>query len=330
MKKVKRKVFFRADGNQLIGMGHFTRALALAEIIKHEFDCVFATINPTKYQENEINKHCGRLINLPEKTTHIEDFLSQLNGDEIVVIDNYDFSTDFQLRIKSKGCKVVYIDDFNDKHYVCDALINNIPGIDPESFIRENYTKLYLGIDYALLRKEFLKKEWRSISKVNNLIFLSFGGSDIHNLTLKFIKLLRKIDERLIINVLIGDAFQHLSLIKSIPGVNIFQNIPAKSVAGLIAKAEICVVPASSLLNEVSCIGSKTLVGYFTNNQLAPYRYFVEENLAIGAGNFMHLEYLRFRELFFKVRESELLIKNLFQKYRFQQEENLKKVFFSL
>jgi spore coat polysaccharide biosynthesis predicted glycosyltransferase SpsG len=203
LKKIKRKVVIRADGNPLIGMGHFTRTLALAEILKDDFDCIFVTINPTKYQESEVLKHCKSLITLQDEAAHIDDFLEHLKGDEIVLLDNYNYTAEFQLQIKSKGCKVVYIDDFNDKHYVCDALINNIPGFEPESFKREEYTKLYLGIDYALLRKDFLKKEWRAFEKKENTIFLSFGGSDLNNLTIKFIEYLKTIDSHLEVNVLI-------------------------------------------------------------------------------------------------------------------------------
>ena len=53
-----------------------------------------------------------------QEETHSADFLSHLQGDEIVVLDNYFFTTDYQRAIKQKGCRLVCIDDMHDKHYV--------------------------------------------------------------------------------------------------------------------------------------------------------------------------------------------------------------------
>lgn len=95
------------------------------------------------------------VYSLPTTGDHFREFLTYLKPTDIVVLDNYYFSSAYQLKIKEIGCKVIFIDDHNDKNYVCDALINNIPGFSPESFAKRDYTKLYLGTDYALLRQEF-------------------------------------------------------------------------------------------------------------------------------------------------------------------------------
>ena len=46
---------------------------------------------------------------------HSADFLSHLQGDEIVVLDNYFFTTDYQRAIKQKGCRLGALDDMHDK-----------------------------------------------------------------------------------------------------------------------------------------------------------------------------------------------------------------------
>ena len=84
----KQKIFFRADADKQIGYGHFVRSLALADMIKEDFDCIFFTQSPTEYQKREIQKVCP-LIELPSNDTKLVVFLNFLQGDEIVFLDNY-------------------------------------------------------------------------------------------------------------------------------------------------------------------------------------------------------------------------------------------------
>ena len=154
---MKKKIYFRTDGNNHIGLGHVIRCLALADMLKEEFECVFATRFVNKYIIEEIEKSCLSYIKLKEDhNKHFEDFLTYINKEDIVVLDNYFFTTEYQIIIKNVGCKLVCIDDMHDKHYVADAVINHGPSLRENQFSVESYTKLCLGLDYALLRKPFL------------------------------------------------------------------------------------------------------------------------------------------------------------------------------
>lgn len=48
-----RKIFFRADASREIGYGHFIRSLALANMLKSDFECSFHTQCPSQYQIQE-------------------------------------------------------------------------------------------------------------------------------------------------------------------------------------------------------------------------------------------------------------------------------------
>ena len=327
---MKQRVIFRADGNLKIGYGHFIRTLGIAGLIKDEFNCVYATQRPTSYQITEINKVCNQIIKLTSDNKHNEEFLTYLHSGDIVVLDNYYFTSDYQLQIKNIGCKLVYIDDFNDKNYVCDALINNIPGFSIDSFKVKEYTKLYLGTDYALLRKEFFNEELRKVKKVKKSIFISFGGADFFNISSKFLNYLDQFDTSLSINLLIGDAFKYQDDLKQFKNLNVYKNIDADKVSKLMAQSDICIVPASSLINEAASIGSKILTGYFADNQKQPYDFFINNDLAIGLGDFRELDYKKFKEKFKKVMQSDYLIKNQRKVYHFQQANNLKNIFYDL
>ncbi len=324
---MKPRVIFRADGNSQTGYGHFIRSLGIAGLINEDFECYYATQTPTDYQLQEIYKVCQEVILLQQTEKHHEEFLQYVEKGDTVVIDDYNYKPEWQLEIRAKGCRVVYIDDFNDKNYVCDALINNIPGFSETSFKKEPYTKLYLGIDYALLRKEFFNPSLRQVSKEGETVFISFGGSDIHNLTEKIITMLQRQRSGLKIHVLAGDAYTGSSGLSKLSNVTIYKNISAAEVASLIAAAAICIIPASSLLNEAACIGSKVLLGYFTANQQQPYQYFVDNQLAIGVGDYRDIDPAGFIAAFDTACQSDYLIKNQQSRYHYQQSQNLKNIF---
>lgn len=67
-----KKIYFRADASATIGYGHFIRTLALADMLKDDFDCTFFTCHPTSYQVSEMEKVCP-FVTLQEET-HYDEF----------------------------------------------------------------------------------------------------------------------------------------------------------------------------------------------------------------------------------------------------------------
>ena len=86
----KRKIFFRADAGPSIGYGHFIRTLALADMLKDDFECILFTQSPSTYQQREAEKVCPVVI-LPSDEKKFDEFLEYITGEEIVVLDNYFF-----------------------------------------------------------------------------------------------------------------------------------------------------------------------------------------------------------------------------------------------
>ena len=62
----KRKIFFRADAGPEIGYGHYIRSLALADMLKQDFDCTMFTQTPTEYQLREAEPICSVHTQGPE------------------------------------------------------------------------------------------------------------------------------------------------------------------------------------------------------------------------------------------------------------------------
>lgn len=281
----RKTIFFRADAGPQIGYGHFIRTLALADMLKEDFDCVFFTVNPTDYQISEMNKVC-RFISL-QAENHFDSFLSLLQGEEIVVLDNYFFTTDYQRKIKKKDCKLVCIDDLHDKHYVADVVINQ--GVSEQSlFDAENYTRLCLGLEWALLRKPFLEAttlaSQRIYSDKTEKITVSFGGADYYGLTEKMIRILLQIDSIKKIDAIVGDSFQFGEEWNNEKKVTLYKQIPAEKISELFLNCDLAILSASTICIEALACGTKVAAGWYVDNQKDFYEYLLKNNYIYGLG----------------------------------------------
>lgn len=284
----KRKIYFRADGNIEIGYGHVIRSLALLNMLKDDFECIFVTRYKNDFLKNQISKVCNKLILLSKGEEHFNEFLELLNGDEIVVLDNYFFTTQHQKQIKKKKAILVCIDDLGDKHFVSDAIINHIDITPYKKYSKEKYTKLFLGIENALLRKEFFE-ERISNNKKKNTLLIAFGGVDFNNLTYKYLNIVlkHKLDVR--ITVVINTAnFKYNNILKlrdKHSNLEILSNLSSEEMKCLMVKTKVAILPSSSMCIEGLALGIDVISGYYVNNQKYAYDFFYDNRFIYGLGD---------------------------------------------
>lgn len=276
-----RKIYFRADADNQIGYGHFIRSLALADMLKNEFECIFVTKAPTDYQRSQVKEVC-LLIELPNNDTRFDLFLDMLCGDEIVVLDNYFYNVDYQLKIKNIGCKLVCIDDFKDKAIVCDLLINTSV-LETADLPLVNAPKKLLGLKWALLRKEF-RFNSRMAYNDGKRVMICFGGADILNLTQKAINAVVGISEIEYIDVVIGDAKNKEDYLLD-DRISVYQGLSALEMSDLLCKSDFCIVSTSGIAFEAVALGCKVFSGYYVDNQLNLYNNLILNNYIYGLGD---------------------------------------------
>jgi len=289
---MKPKIYIRSDGNSEIGLGHVIRCLALAEMLKEDFSCIFVTRFLTDYINAETRKICDDIIILPESDDHFDAFLSILSGDEIVVLDNYFFDTDYQKAIKNKGCKLICIDDMHDKHFVADIVINHAPGVLESDYSVESYTKCLLGTKYALLRIPFLYLAKRS-KKYNmaNKAFVCFGGGNYNNIAKRVVERLlsfKFIDKIFIVT---GGAYIHIDNLQILSELHsdkifLYSDINAEQIVEILTNSDFAIVPSSSILWECMAAKLPVITGYYVDNQKRNSGYFFDKNIGRVVGDF--------------------------------------------
>lgn len=283
------KILFRADAGANIGYGHFIRSLALADMLKDDFDCVFYTSEPTPYQVDQMQQVCKYVV-LEEKSK-FHQFLDCIGGDEIVVLDNYFYTTDYQIKIKEKGCKLVCIDDMHDRHFVADLIINQAINVTPEDYSCEVYTRFAFGLGYSLLRKPFFdackKKEERQYKKGKESVdvVVAFGGSDYLDLTSKVISNIEDMSIIHRITAIVGDSYSTEKMMES-HKVNYLKNLSAQEIADLFTSSDVAILPCSTMMNEALACGITPIGGYYVQNQENDYYAFMLANMIMGVGDY--------------------------------------------
>lgn len=283
---MKRKIFFRADADQRIGYGHFIRTLALADMLKNVFNCVFYTQTPSEYQKKELAAVCP-YVSLPSDNTKFYSFLDELGGDEIVVLDNYFYTSEYESQIREKGCKVVLIDNLHQRHSRADAVIGFLMGLREEDYSVEPYSRLYLGTDYTLLRRPFLERLGKHHSPIVDKgklnVVVSFGGSDQHGVAVAIANLLASSDTIKQITV-IGNKSEGLLQSDKI----IFRSgLSAQEMCDMFVSHDLAILPASTTMLEALACEIKIIGGYYVDNQQNNYHQYVRSDAIIGCGNLL-------------------------------------------
>jgi UDP-2,4-diacetamido-2,4,6-trideoxy-beta-L-altropyranose hydrolase len=284
----KRRLYIRVEASVHIGLGHLTRCLALAKILGTDFDVEFRCLEVPRDLEKVFEEIGSSLIMLQDELS----FFEELKQDDLVVLDGYHFSGDYQQKLKQKGCLIILIDDLCDAPlYHADLIINHGPGFSPSTYPAEAYSMFALGIEYALLRESFLKlvgcnRQIKSIEK----IFICFGGSDPNNLTKRVIECCTEQQITRQINVVLGQSYQHLDELKGLFGkdknINIYSSLSEIEMCTLVASSDLAIVPSSSILLEAIAAKCLIITGFYIENQRFLYERTVDGIQIVGASNF--------------------------------------------
>jgi UDP-2,4-diacetamido-2,4,6-trideoxy-beta-L-altropyranose hydrolase len=277
-------VYLRGDGNSSSGLGHIHRLLALSEMLSSQYNCKFVTRNPLPGVRSLIQQTCSEIIEVSADNIEVEcsEFVECLDGSEIVVLDGYLFGTEYQQAIKKKSNTLVCIDDIHNYHFVADTIINPAGGTSPFLYSKEDYTELYVGPQYALLKKPFLQS--REDRGDTSSVFICMGGADPENFTSKVLEvaLQEAFDTYFVI---VGEAFLHrkglLQQIKnSSKKIQLLSNVIPNELADLMGKCSIGITSASNVAYEYASINGELYILKTADNQELLYEYLIDKKLA--------------------------------------------------
>ncbi len=214
-----------------------------------------------------------------------------LKGDEIVITDGYWFGSNYQKAIKDKGCILICIDDLMEHEFYADLIINHAPGIVPNNYFAQHYTRFALGLDFAILRPSFLQQAKEEIVRApKSCLFICFGGSDFLNLTIPSLQVVLDTCSFEKISIVTGSGYKHndeltvyVNMDKRIVW---YQNLGEQELLAVMLQSGVALVPSSGILYECLAVGCEVISGYYTDNQKNIYKGFLESGTIFGCDDF--------------------------------------------
>lgn len=280
-KNLVSSLIVRADGGSQIGDGHMMRCLALTQAWQDAGGhATFAMALNAPAIKARLEAEEMSVVQMATDVGSADDSMHTINlarelGACWVVVDGYQFGSDYQRAIKNAGLSLLFIDDNGHAdHYYANLVLNQ--NIHAEASLyaqREPYTRLLLGMRYVLLRREFLKwREWkREIPDVARKVLVTLGGGDPDNVTLKVIQALQQMQvDGLEAVVVAGASNPHHHKLEAVAensrfAIRIDSNVT--NMPELMAWADVAVSGGGSTCWELSFMRLPSIVMVLADNQ---------------------------------------------------------------
>ena len=292
-------ILFRADGNEIIGLGHIMRCLSIAEALREKSAEVVFAVSDNKCESLITQKGFDCVVlntdysDLDSEAEAFGRLLDRLKP-QSVIVDSYYVTRDYLEMIGQKAI-TVYIDDILAFDYPADILINyNIFSS------KSDYDKLYrnsavkpeflLGTRFVPLRHEFSGCEYRRPRETVRNILVSTGGADTEHIGISFLSYLKDNPDALagyrlkfVAGAVNRDIDRIKELAEALPYVDLL--IGVKDMKSLLCDCDMAVSAAGSTLYELCACSVPSITYVVADNQLPAAEAFSKKGIMENLGD---------------------------------------------
>ncbi|MRX64309.1 hypothetical protein [Maribacter luteus] len=211
---MKRKILFRVDAGEKVGLGHFFRSYSLAKALAQKGYAVTFVHTRSGFWDTLDNFEFPHSI-LQEKNSSKETINICLNGKyEILYVDGIiDFDSN-DINTLKDNAKLVFYQNLSESRYLADVYI--LPSLHQKESFFEKFnnikTQIYQGLEYFTFNEKIRNlglKEIQSDDCVNDIGIIC-GGSDPRNVMLMVYKLIDFLKwENITFNFYFGENYMH-------------------------------------------------------------------------------------------------------------------------
>ncbi|QKF60197.1 UDP-2,4-diacetamido-2,4,6-trideoxy-beta-L-altropyranose hydrolase [Aliarcobacter lanthieri] len=275
-------ILVRADSSSSIGTGHIMRDLVLAKQFSND-NIIFATQDLDGNINQKVKEENYRVKLLESNDfEELNELIKKLSID-LLIIDHYKIGYKFEKKLKkeNKSLKILSFDDTYEKHY-CDILLNHNIYANTKKYKKKvpKNCELRCGLEYTLLREEFLKIKNQKIEKTKT-IFLAMGGADHKNLNIKVLKTIQKnLQSSFRVNIVTTNANKNLEKLKNYCENKSWINLQINSneVGKLMYESSFAIVTPSVTVNEIYYLDIPFIAIKTAKNQNEMYKYLIKNN----------------------------------------------------
>lgn len=289
------KVAIRTDGSTVIGLGHVSTCLALAESLKQYPNISFYFIMKSFKEAVEKVRSLGYTVAEIPATLSEEEIIGKMltilseNKTDLLVTDLLEIPVDFSQPLGEFGIKSVSIDILGKIKLQSDIVINRtfIKGR-YDHYNRNGKTQYFLGPQYVVLEKQFfdLEKLQRRLNAEVRNVLVCLGGGDEFNITTRVVQILDTIPG-IQGTIILGAAFKSEKELEQVikRAANRFTiHRDVKNMADFLLSADLAICAGGSLLYGLAITGTPALIVPMNDHQVENANGFQDAGSVVNAG----------------------------------------------
>lgn len=266
-----------------IGFGHLSRTISISSTFRN-FGLDTRLFVATDLDDLRVEYDNIEICKWYNEIDKLLPFLEQC---AFVLIDSYIVNIEQIEQIQNINSKVVIIDDFPRRPYSSGIVIDGTLGAENYAFPDKNPRVVYLlGSSFCVLRPEFQKNTARAFNSEPQSVLLTFGGSDIRNLTPALLSYLDQVFPKLTKDIVVGQGVTDRSFITRVQNdkINFYYSCSAPEMQILMEKCDIAVCGGGQTLYEMASQGLPPIVIGIIDNQADDIREFGKTGFSNFAG----------------------------------------------
>lgn len=249
------------EGGRTIGFGHITRCLSIGAAFQHYGFKINFIVNADDSVSPVLAKTVHGILDWSHKQ---QELLNMLQDSSLILIDSIKITNDLILKIQSLNIPVIFIDDERRRNILTNGFVIDWTVLSEKKnyFIPKKKDVLYLlGSQYTPLRYEFINAKKNSIKQNIESIMVTFGGSDVRNLTPNILRTLAKEFPKIKKNIVIGAGFKNIKDIENFKDKNttLIFNADTSMMINLMQTSDIAIASGGQTLYELARIGTPTI-----------------------------------------------------------------------
>jgi len=261
------KVTILTEGGRDIGYGHITRCTSICQAFEEIGIQPQLIVNGDETIEDLLKGKNYKVFNWLDGQQLLFEILDNTN---IVFVDSYLAEHGIYERISEQIATSVYFDDNLRIEYPQGFVVNGAVFAEQLSYPAKKNITYLLGTRYTPLRKAFWDVAARPTRDSLKTIMVTFGGTDICNLTPKVLKLLNDTYPKLLKKVTIGYGFENTTEIEKLNNTNteLIYCPDGSGMKNVMLESDIAISAGGQTLYELARIGVPTIAMCTADNQL--------------------------------------------------------------